>query len=188
MKVTVSRTLFFIFFLALVSGAALAQDKKPQKQYTEAELMKLDKGKMRPPGGPRFEVVFAQGTIASYVVLLHSEDRSLVQDLYHVNQLGIMEAIIEEAAKFGPTEESAGGVKAVTTRFSDPQLPGFFIDVSKNLKETRYYVTLQSGGRKLTIDAGARKRGQKKPDEQAPEPILFDGLLESIRSAKQPTQ
>ena len=188
MKVTFSRTLFIILSLALVSGASLAQDKMPPKKYTEAELLKLDKGKVRPPSGPRFEIVFAQGTIATYVVLLHSEDRSFVQDLYHVNQLGVMEAIIEEAARFGPTEEAVGGVKAVTTRFSDPQLPGFFIDVSKNLKETRYYVTLQSSGKKLTIDAGARKRGQKKPEEAEPEPILFDGMLDSIRSAKQPTQ
>jgi hypothetical protein len=193
MKLRFFHTLFTLIVLVLVvSSTSFAQEKQPPKKYTPEELFKLDKGKSRPPTGPKFEVIFAEGTKASYVVVLHSEDQGFVQDIYHVSQIGIIEAILVEAAKFGLTEEAVGGAKPLTTRFSDPQLPGFFIDVSKLGRQSRFYVTLKGINGKLTVDAGVLKRVEKKPGEdkqkeEVREPIFFDKLLATIQAAKQTT-
>lgn len=180
---------FSLLALLLVSlhAGAVAQDKAPQKPFTNEDLMKMDRGKMRPPSGARFDVIFAEGTKAMYAVLLHNDERRFVQDLYHISQLEIIEAMVGEAKKFALTEEAVGGAKPLTTRFSNEQLPNFFIDVSKMGKQTRFYITMKGSNGTMTLEAGAIRRGApaKKPDEVV-EPMLFDTLIERIQAAKQP--
>lgn len=189
MKFRVSNAVFSaiisVLLLAIIASAQNKQKSAP-KPHTAEALTNLDaNAKMKLPAGPNFEVLFAEGTKAQYVVLLHSEDRRFVQNLFHANQLDVMEAIITEAKKFGPTEEAVGGAKPLTTRFSDKQIPEFFVDVAKIGRQTRYYVTLKGSNGTLTVDAGGIKRGDQKNKDEESDTIFFDKLIERIQTAKQ---
>jgi len=115
-------------------------------------------------------------------VLLTDTERRFVQESYLVNQLQVIAAVMAEAEKFARTEESAGKITPVITRFSDKQEPTFMVDIEKKGDQSRYYVTINAiGGSKLTVDLGVFKRSD--PDRKAEENSLYFKLLERIRAA-----
>jgi hypothetical protein len=144
-----------------ISNTLLAQGKKPApKPLTDEELQKLDKGKKRPPTtGAAFQISPIESVKGVCHALLVDGENRTFEDFIPLDKLPLLEAIITEARKFGLTEESVGTTKPVTTRFSDKQVPNFVVDVSKQGKQTHFYVTMQSKVGKITVDAGVIKRG-----------------------------
>jgi hypothetical protein len=159
--------LCFLFFVSLFfSNTLFAQAKKgPPKPYTPEELQKMDKGKLHPPKGPSFQIATIENVKGQCLALLADDQGRTLEEFIQLDKLPILEAIVSEAIKFGLTEESVGGTKPLTTRFSDKQAPNFVVDVSKVAKQTRFYVTINGLRGRLTIDAGTIKRGD--PDATA---------------------
>ena len=173
-----SRFCFLLFVSLFFSNALLAQEKKAQpKPFTPEELQKMDEGKRRPPKGPTFQISPIENVKGNVSVLLADGPQTL-EDFFQFDKLPILEAIVSEAKRFGLNEESVGGAKPLTTRFSDKQVPNFIVDVSKIAKQTHFYVTMQNQIGKLTIDAGVIKRGD--PDASA---LLYE-MLTKIQKAK----
>ncbi len=180
--ITVSSLL--VSMTLLICTAAFPQkESKPQpKPYTDAELRKMSKGKMQPPTGASFYVGPVDGAPGRFSMLLTDNAQKFVQESYLVNQLEVISAVMVEAQKFAKTEESAGKVPPVITRFSDKQEPTFMVDVEKKGDQSRFYVTIKAiGGTKLTVDMGGFKRSD--PDPKSNQNGLYFKLLERIRAA-----
>ncbi len=176
---SVSKFYFLLFISLFLSNTLDAQEKKgPPKPYTPEELQKMDKGKIRPPKGATFQITSIETVKGVHLALLADEHGRTMEEFFQTDKLPILEAIVSEAKSFGLTEESVGGTKPVTTRFSDKQVPNFVVDVSKVAKQTRFYVTMQNRTGKITADAGTIKRGD--PDATA----LLYVILTKIQTAK----
>ena len=177
----------FASTMLLVCAVAFAQKDTPQskpqpKPYTDEEIRKMSKGKLQPPSGASFYVGPVDGAPGRFSMLLTDSERRFVQESYLVGQLEVIAAVMVEAQKFSRTEESAGKIPPVITRFSDKQEPTFMVDVEKKADQSRFFVTIKAvGGSKLTLDMGAFKRSD--PDAKGNENGLFFKLLERIRSA-----
>lgn len=178
------RTFCFLLVVSLVfANPLLAQEKKGQpKPMTPEELQKLGKGKRHPSKGSSFQIAPVDNSKGMYLALLADEEGRTLTEFFQFDKLPILEAIVAEAKKFGLTEEAVGGAKPLTTRFSDKQVPNFVVDVSKITKQTHFYVTVKTQRGKITIDAGAIKRGD--PDATA---LLFDmlGKLQEVKAHSQ---
>lgn len=180
--ITVSSLLVSMTLLICTEAFAQKETKPLPKPYTDAELRKMSKGKMQPPSGASFYVGAVDGAPGRFSMLLTDNAQKFVQESYLVNQLQVIEAVMAEARKFARTEESAGKIPPVTTRFSDKQEPTFMVDVEKKGDQSRFYVTINAiGGAKLTVDMGALKRSD--PDPNSDQNGLYFKLLERIRSA-----
>jgi hypothetical protein len=163
----------------LVSHTLFAQEKKgPPKEFTPEELQKMDKGKRRPVKGASFQITPIESVKGVCLALLADGQGKMLEEFFLFDKLPVLEAIVTEAKNFGLTEEAVGKGKAETTRFSDKQVPNFVVDVSKLGKQTQFYVTVQTRQGKITLDAGAIKRGD--PDAT---PFLYD-ILAKIQGAK----
>jgi hypothetical protein len=161
------------------SCTMFAQEKKTSpKPLTPEELQKMDKGKRQPPKGPTFQITPIEQVKGMYLALIADDQGRTLEEFFLFEKLPVLEAIVSEAKKFGLTEESVGGAKPLTTRFSDKQLPNFLVDVSKVAKRTHFYVTMLNQKGKITVDAGEIKRGD--PEATA---MLYD-ILTKIQAAK----
>ena len=165
----------------LIGTTAFGQKESPKPQpkpYTDAELRKMSKGKLQPPTGASFYVGPVDGAPGRFSMLLTDSEQKFVQESYLVNQLEVIAAVMVEAQKFSRTEESAGTIKPVITRFSDKQEPTFMVDVEKKGDHSRFYVTIKAvGGTKLTVDMGVIKRSDPNPNQDG----LFVKLLDRIQ-------
>ena len=168
----------------LTGSAAFAQKvtKPVPKPYTDAELRKMSKDKMKPPTGASFYVGAVDGVPGRFSMLLTDNGQKFVEESYLVNQLEVIAAVMAEAQKFARTEESAGKIPPVITRFADKQEPTFMVDVEKKGDQSRFYVTIQSvAGKKLTVEMGALKRSNPASDSEQNE--LYFKMLDRIRAA-----
>ncbi len=166
--------------LLLCSVVSLAQEQKPrQAPLTEKQLQEMNKGKIHPPSGASFQISLASGN-QFYTVLLADGGRYIQEPFTH-NQLPVLEAIVEAAREFSLTEEKAGVVQPIVTRFSDEQLPSFSIDVAKTGKQSRYYITMKTRSGILTVDGGSIRRDKPNDDEVK---LLFHSIAEQIKSVK----
>jgi hypothetical protein len=152
------------------------------KPPSEEELMKMHrKATMVPPSGASFYIAPITETPWQYTVLLADNEGRTISGTFSINQVKLFEALLVEAGKFAETDESVGGARAVITRFQDRKDPAFIVDVAKRGLESRFYVTISIlGTQKLTIDAGAIKRG---PKEKQSEPLFFE-IISRVQKAK----
>jgi hypothetical protein len=165
-----------------MSGMLFAQGKKPvQKPLTEAEIMKQEKTKTKPPKpGTAFQIRPVESMKEMCHALLVDEENRTFEEFIIFEKIPILEAIVTEAKKFGLTEEAVGAAKPVTTRFSDKQYPNFVVDVAKKGKQTHFYVTMQNRQGKITLDAGVIQR-----DDPNATAFLYE-ILTKIQSATVP--
>jgi hypothetical protein len=169
-----------LFLVSLFfANAIFAQQSKPvSKPLTPEDLRKMDKGKMRPPHGAVFEITYIEGVKGMCDAVLADGNGQTLDEFFLYEKLPLLVAIISEAKKFGLTEEAVGTNKALTTRFSDKQVPNFIVDVSKTGKQTHFYLTVKNQTQSITLDAGKIKRGD--PEEK----IFLDEILTKIQAVK----
>jgi len=142
----------------------------------------MSKGKLQPPSGASFYLGPVDGSPGRFSMLMTDAGQKFVQESYLVNQLEVIAAVMVEAQKFAGTEESAGKITPVITRFSDKQEPTFMVDVEKKGDQSRFYVTIKAiGGPTLTVDMGAFKRSD--PDPKANLSGLYFKMLDRIQVA-----
>ncbi|MFY9609607.1 MAG: hypothetical protein WAU45_13440 [Blastocatellia bacterium] len=154
--------------LMLVSPADLFAQKKegpkgPPKQFTPAELAEMSRGKRRPPTGASFYLAPIAGAKNQYSLLLTDADNRTVAGTFRLSQISIFQALVIAAKEFAETNESVGTTaKPVTTRFRDKDELSFVIDVQKTATHSRFFVSMNCVSGKITVDAGAIKRGSKE--------------------------
>lgn len=168
-------------------GSYGQKTKEPVRQPSEEELLRMHrKATMVVPSGASFYIAPIVETPSQYTVLLADNEGRTVSGIFHINQVNILEALLLEAKKFADTEEAVGGAQAVVTRFKDRKDTAFIIDVAKRGLESRFYVTVNVlGTQRLTIDAGAIKRGPKDPNKEEKKPdALFFEILSRVQKVK----
>jgi hypothetical protein len=175
--------LFVLASTALPSNTFAQKDSKPRpKPPTEAEILKMDKGKMRPPSGAGFYLGPVDGAAGRFSLLLTDEQQGFVEQSYLVGQLALIEAVMVEARTFALTDEGVGTTRGVITRFSDKQEASFIVDVEKAGRQSLIYVTVKSiTGKRLTVPAGSINRGAKPPDEKG----FFFQMLERMKEMRE---
>jgi hypothetical protein len=171
----------FLISLALASGA-FAQDKRagkaPPKEYSDEELLKMSmKAKVKPPPPLGFKISPADHDPALFTLLLSDSSGRFVSSSFPMANLSILSAILKEAKNFSLTAEGVGAGKPLVTRFFDKQLPAVIVDVAKAGDTSRFFITLKGLNEAVTIDAGALKRSEKKPN-----PYYFE-ILTRVESA-----
>jgi hypothetical protein len=165
--------------LAICSSSFAQKPKTQPPPLSEAEVKKLEKTRLRPPSGASFYLGPIEGAHPRFSMLLTDSNQAFVEETYTVRQLAIIEAVLIEAKKFAHTAEAVGTTTPIVTRFSDKQEPSFMVDVEKMGDKSRFYVTIKAiSGRKLTVDTGAVKRGDKEATG------LFFTILERIEAAR----
>jgi hypothetical protein len=174
-----------IVVLALImlvsSGDSFAQKKakQPVKQPTPAEMHAASKRKLTPPTGSNFYLEAVADAPNQYSLLLTDADKRAVAGTFLITQLTIFQALLVAAREFGETNESAGTTaKPVTTRFRDKNEPSFVVEVEKTATQSRFYVSMSCLAGKITVDAGAIKRGSE--DQGNP---LFFTILSRVKTA-----
>jgi hypothetical protein len=177
-----------IFLSLLVPVTSYGQKSKGTvKPPSDEELMRLHrKATMIPPSGASFYIAPISETPSQFSLLLADNEGRTISGTVNINQVSLFEALLIEAGKFAETDESVGGAKALITRFQDRNDSAFIVDVAKRGLESRFYVTVSIyGTQRLTIDAGAIKRGPKtKPNEEKqPEPLFFE-IVSRVQKAK----
>ena len=170
-----------LLLMLMPSPGLFAQTKvKPQpRPQTPEELAKMAKGKMKPPTGASFYIAPIDESRNQYSLLLTDADNRSVAGTFLSSQVTLLQALLVTAREFAETNESVGTVsKPVTTRFRDKGEPSFVIDVQKNATHSRVFVSMSSLNGKITVDAGALKRGAKDHGD-----VLFLKSLSRIQTA-----
>lgn len=187
MYARVIRVIAIIFVLVLVPASSLGQKaQKPQKQRHEApqltpkELEERAKNAVRPRPAKAFHIGRIENDPNRFSLLLSDENSRIVNALFTMNQLLLVEAVILEAQRFADTEEAVGATKAVITRFYDKAAPELVIDVAKKGQESRFFITLQGFNGKLTIEAGKIKRDRKGEERDG----VFYSMIKQIEVIK----
>ncbi|MEK6302494.1 MAG: hypothetical protein AABO41_17420 [Acidobacteriota bacterium] len=169
--------------VVFVSSADLLAEQKrakkaPPLQSAPREVAAKPKEILRAPSGPSFYIEQISETRNQYSLLLTDSDNRSVAGTFLLSQLSLFQALMVAAKDFGETTESAGTTaKPVTTRFMDKGEPSFVIDVEKTATHSRFYVSMTSLAGKVTVNAGAVKRGSK--DQGNP---LFFALLSRVNA------
>ncbi len=169
--------------LMLVSPAGSFAQKKekpkgPPKQFTPAELTAMSKGKKRPPAGANFYLAPISDIPNQYSLLLSDPDNRTVAGTFMLGQISIFQALVIAAKEFAETNESVGtNAKPVTTRFQDKDEQSFVIDVQKTATHSRFFVSMDCVAGKITVDAGALKRGSKQQGD-----ALFFKILPRVEA------
>ncbi len=189
---SLTKIIAVILLSLLIPASSYGQKTKaPVKQPSEEDLMKMHrKATMMPPSGASFYIASIVETPSLYTLLLADNEGRTVSGTFNVNQVNLLEALLIEARKFAETDEAVGGAKAIITRFKDSKDTAFIIDVAKKGLESRFYVTFNIlGTQKLTVDAGAIKRGPKNPKEEDKQPdALFFEILSRVQKVKSESQ
>lgn len=167
MRSKLTNWILTLAMLMLVSPAGLfgqkSQKPKPKpREITAAELAELSKGKKKPPAGASFYLAPIPDAQNQFSLLLTDADNRAVAGTFMLSQISIFQALVIAAKEFAETNESVGTTaKPVTTRFRDKEEPSFIIDVQKTATHSRFFVSMACVGGKITVDAGAVKRGGK---------------------------
>jgi hypothetical protein len=169
---------------------AQGQSPKPKpapKQLSEEELYKRHLKGVKPPTGLSFYIAPIKETPGKFSLLLSSEAREFIAEIFRLEQLAVFEAIALEARKFAENSEAVGLKKAIVTRFFDKNEPGFVVDVAKVGRVSRFYVTLKGLTQQMTVEAGEITRGET---DREIKPFFFDIIsrLEATRSGQYPTE
>jgi hypothetical protein len=177
-----------ILLCLLIPVTSYGQKSKGSvKPPSEEELMKMHrKATMIAPSGASFYIAPIIETPSQFTVLLADNEGRTISGTFSMNQVSLFEALLIEAGKFAETDESVGGAKAVITRFQDRKDSAFIVDVAKRGLESRFYITINIlGTQKLTIDAGAIKRGPKtrQIEEKQPAPLFFE-IVSRVQKVK----
>lgn len=181
MQSKVTRIIALALIMLVFSGDSFAQKKTkpPVKQPTPVEMNSESKKKLTPSHGASFYLEAIADARNQYSLLLTDADHRAVAGTFLLSQLTIFQALLVAAKEFGETNESAGTTaKPVTTRFRDKNEPSFVIDVEKTATHSRFYVSMSCLAGKITVDAGAIKRGSKDPGD----PLLFT-ILSRVKTA-----
>jgi hypothetical protein len=179
LRITREASIVPLTLLAICVSAFAQKPKTQPPPLSEAEIRKLEKTRMRPPSGASFYLGPIEGAQPRFSMLLTDSNQAFVEESYTVRQLAIIEAVLIEAKKFAHTAEAVGTTTPIITRFSDKQEPSFMVDVQKMGDQSRFYITIKSiSGKKLTVDTGAIKRGDKEATG------LFFTVLERVQSAR----
>jgi len=155
------------------------QKTKPSgKPAKPPEIHATSKPRLTPPTGPNFYLEAIADAPNQYSLLLTDANNRSVAGTFLISQLTIFHALLVAAKEFGETNETAGTTaKPVTTRFKDKNEPSFVVDVEKTATHSRFYISMTCLAGKITIDAGAIKRGSK--DQGKP---LFLSILSRINT------
>ena len=144
--------------------------KGAPRQPSPGAVAAKPKDTLKPPTGPSFYIEQIVETPNQYSVLLTDSDNRSVAGTFLLSQLSVFQALLVAAKDFGDSAESAGTTaKPVTTRFMDKAEPSFAIDVEKTATHSRFYVSMTCLGGKITMNAGAIKRGSKDQGS----PLIF---------------
>jgi hypothetical protein len=137
--------------------------KEPPKQFKPATPGEASKSKNRAPIGASFYLAPIPDARNQYSLLLTDPDNRTVAGTFMQSQISIFQALVIAATEFAETNESVGtNAKPVTTRFRDKDEPSFIIDVQKTATHSRVFVSMNCVAGKITVDAGAVKRGAKE--------------------------
>jgi hypothetical protein len=186
MQSKLKRNLALALIMLVSAGDCLSQQKtkQPGKQPRPPEIHTESKPRLTPPSGPSFYLEAVADAPNQYSLLLTDTDNRAVAGTFLITQLTIFQALLVAAKEFGETNESAGTTaKPVTTRFRDKSEPAFVVEVQKTATHSRFYVSLSCLAGKITVDAGAIKRGSK---DQA-NPLLFT-ILSRVNAVIPPSQ
>lgn len=152
------------------------QPKRPPREITP-EQIERHKETIKPPTGANFYLEKIADTRNQFSLLFTDADGRTVAGSFYVSQLSLFEALLVAAGEFAETEEAVGtAAKPITTRFKDKKEPSFAVDVEKIGRQSRFYVSVNCLTGKLTLDAGAIKRGDKDRGN-----ILFLTILSRVK-------
>ena len=182
MKVA-TKIISLLLTLLLIQAVTFGQ--KPTKPaptpISREKMLERSKHVLRAPSGKGFYIEPLGEDHATFSLLL-SDDNKSVAGTFRRDQVEIFEALMEEARKFGESDEAAGvpGSPKIT-RFVDKDEKSLVVDVEKVGMESHFYVTLQTLQGTLTVDAGVIKRGSKKNTP------LFYAMITRVQAARNTT-
>jgi hypothetical protein len=160
-------------------GQKKQQPNRPPREITPEQMERMRKETTKPPTGASFYLEKIADARNQFSLLFTDADGRTVAGSFHVNQLSLFEALLVAAGEFAETEEAVGtAAKPITTRFKDKKEPSFAVDVEKIGRQSRFYVSVNCLTGKLTLDAGAIKRGDKDRGN-----ILFLTILSRVKDA-----
>lgn len=186
MQSKLKSNLALALIMLVSSGDCISQQKtkQPGQQPKPPEMHAASKPRLTPPSGASFYLEAIADTPNQYSLLLTDADNRAVAGTFLITQLTIFQALLVAAKEFGETNESAGTTaKPVTTRFRDKSEPSFVVEVQKTATHSRFYVSITCLAGKITVDAGAIKRGSKDPAN----PLLFT-ILSRVNTVVAATQ
>jgi hypothetical protein len=159
-----------IAFMLVAPADSIAQTKQKPKQQsktpTAAELTAMSKGAKRPPSGASFYLAPIPHLQNQYSMLLTDADNRAVAGTFMQSQIVTFQALVIAAREFAETNEGVGTIaKPVTTRFQEKDDPSFAIDVQKTATHSRFFVSMSSLAGRISLDAGAVKRGSKEQND-----------------------
>jgi hypothetical protein len=158
-------------------GQKKQQPKRPPREITHEQIERMHKEPTRPPTGASFYLEKIADARNQFSLLFTDADGRTVAGVFYVNQLSLFEALLVAASEFADTQEAVGtAAKPITTRFKDKNEPSFTVDVEKIGRQSRFYVSVNCLTGKLTLDAGAIKRGDKDRGN-----ILFLNILSRVK-------
>lgn len=166
--------------LLIVYSVAFGQGKvkSPQKTDVETYSNRPDAKSLKPPSGPSFYISPVEGVKGSFSVLLGDGGKT-VAGTFTTQQLEIFEAVLDAARAFALSDEKVGSTNPITTRLMDQHEWSMFVDVSKQGKSSRLYVSLVTPQGKVMTEAGEIIRGEKKD----PTGLMLN-MLTQIQEAK----
>ena len=170
--------------LLLIQSVTFGQ--KPTKPaptpISREKMLERSKHVLRAPSGKGFYIESLGEDHATFSILLSDDKNKSVAGTFRRDQVEIFEALMEEARKFGESDEAVGvpGSPKIT-RFVDKDEKSLVVDVEKVGMESHFYVTLQTLQGTLTMDAGVIKRGSKKNTP------LFYAMITQVQAARNTT-
>jgi hypothetical protein len=173
---TIIPLLVLLVMLATPFGQKKQQPKRPPREVTPEQLER-HKETIKPPTGASFYLERIADGHNQFSLLFTDADGRTVSGVFYLNQLSLFEALLVAASEFADTDEAVGTTaKPITTRFKDKKEPSFAVDVEKIGRHSRFYVSVNCLTGKLTVDAGAIKRGDKDRGS-----ILFLSILSRVK-------
>lgn len=164
------RILVIALVMLVAPAGSIAQTKQKPKQQsktpTAADLTAISKGAKRPPSGASFYLAPIPDLQNQYSMLLTDADNRAVAGTFMQSQIITFQALVIAAREFAETNEGVGTIaKPVTTRFQEKDERSFAIDVQKTATHSRFFVSMSSLAGRISLDAGAVKRGSKEQND-----------------------
>jgi hypothetical protein len=165
--------------LLAICSVVIGQGKVTHPQKTVVENYKPEGKSMKPPSGPSFYISPVDGSKGMFSVLLGDGAGKTIAGSFSTQQIEIFEAVLDAAKAFALSDEKVGSTNPITTRLMDQHEWSLFVDVSKQGKSSRLYVSLVTPQGKVTAEAGEINRDEKKE----PSGLMLDMLMQ-VREAK----
>ncbi|MBI3649482.1 MAG: hypothetical protein HY231_00350 [Acidobacteria bacterium] len=124
----------------------------------------LIKGPIKSPTGASFNIAPSSEVPGEFQVVITDGDEQVVSGAFNLIQLEVLKAIMDEARKFALSEEGVDKGQPTTSRFSTKEERSFIVDVTKSATQSQFFFTLQTQIGRLTLDAGAIKRNDKREE------------------------